>query len=70
LPGSGHALRRAARRRLRAVLEGIFFKAFLTTFFGTLLGAALERLGDVIVALALGTLRAITPIRVAYCIPI
>ena len=35
----------------RAVLGGIFFTAFLATFFGTLLGAALERLGDVIVAL-------------------
>jgi hypothetical protein len=34
----------------RAVLDGIFFTAFLTTV-GTLLGAGLERSGDVILTL-------------------
>jgi hypothetical protein len=34
-----------------AFLDGILFTAFLAAFFGTLLGAASKRLGDVIVAL-------------------
>jgi hypothetical protein len=36
----------------RAALDGIFFTAFLTIFWGTLLGVGWERSADVILALA------------------